>query len=120
MNIFCFTHPFQKHPKFDAIVVALGLQKRGTAGEHTEAVDDIYDLSNAARLKSTEVKPNHKFVPESQILKVLNGKCKLIADCIFDPRVKLVIFINENIKNFKKNNSKKVQNGHIYLYNIRK
>ncbi|KAK2154013.1 hypothetical protein LSH36_279g03079 [Paralvinella palmiformis] len=43
-----------KHPKFDAIVVGLKLQKRGTAGEHTAAVDDIYDISNAARLKSSE------------------------------------------------------------------
>lgn len=44
-----------KDPRFDAIVVALGMQKRGTAGEHTDAVDDVYDISNAARLKKTEV-----------------------------------------------------------------
>jgi len=43
-----------KHPKFDDIVDALDLQKRGSAGEHTAAVDDIYDLSNKARLKKTE------------------------------------------------------------------
>ena len=42
-------------PRFDAIVVGLGMQKRGTAGEHTEAVDDVYDISNAARLKKSEV-----------------------------------------------------------------
>ena len=42
-------------PRFDDIVLALGLQKRGSAGEHTAAVDDIYDLSNMARLKKTEV-----------------------------------------------------------------
>ena len=36
-------------------MVALGLQKRGTGGEHTEAVDDVYDISNAARLKKSEV-----------------------------------------------------------------
>ena len=42
-------------PRFDKIVEALELQKRGSAGEHTEAVDDTYDLSNAARLKKTEV-----------------------------------------------------------------
>jgi creatine kinase len=43
-----------KHPKFDDIVVGLKMQKRGTAGEHTAAVDDVYDISNAARLKLTE------------------------------------------------------------------
>ena len=43
-----------QHPKFDDIVDALDLQKRGSAGEHTAAVDDIYDLSNKARLKKTE------------------------------------------------------------------
>lgn len=42
-------------PRFDKIVVALGMQKRGTSGEHTEAVDDVYDISNAARLKKSEV-----------------------------------------------------------------
>jgi len=42
-------------PRFDAIVVGLGMQKRGTAGEQTEAVDDVYDISNAARLKKSEV-----------------------------------------------------------------
>ena len=45
-----------QHPLFDDIVVKLGMQKRGSAGEHTDAVDDIYDLSNAARLKNTEVR----------------------------------------------------------------
>ena len=44
-----------KDARFDDIVVGLGLQKRGSAGEHTAAVDDVYDISNAARLKSTEV-----------------------------------------------------------------
>jgi creatine kinase len=43
-----------KHPKFDDIVVGLKMQKRGTAGEHTAAVDDVYDISNAARLKYSE------------------------------------------------------------------
>ena len=42
-------------PRFDDIVEALELQKRGSAGEHTDAVDDTFDLSNAARLKKTEV-----------------------------------------------------------------
>ena len=44
----------QDMERFDKIVLALGLQKRGSAGEHTAAVDDIYDLSNMARLKKTE------------------------------------------------------------------
>ncbi|KAK2194004.1 hypothetical protein NP493_3g02080 [Ridgeia piscesae] len=47
-------HKLSQDPRFDKIVVALGMQKRGTSGEHTEAVDDVYDLSNAARLKKTE------------------------------------------------------------------
>nr|AAM10823.1 lombricine kinase [Urechis caupo]3JPZ_A Chain A, Lombricine kinase [Urechis caupo]3JPZ_B Chain B, Lombricine kinase [Urechis caupo]3JQ3_A Chain A, Lombricine kinase [Urechis caupo] len=47
-------HQLSKHPKFEDIVVALQLQKRGTGGEHTAAVDDVYDISNAARLKKSE------------------------------------------------------------------
>nr|BAE16473.1 taurocyamine kinase [Arenicola brasiliensis] len=47
-------HKLSKDARFDDIVVKLKMQKRGTAGEHTAAVDDVYDLSNAARLKSTE------------------------------------------------------------------
>ena len=43
-------------PRFDDIVEALEMQKRGSAGEHTDAVDDTFDLSNAARLKKTEVR----------------------------------------------------------------
>lgn len=58
-----------KHPKFDDIVKGLQMQKRGTAGEHTAAVDDTYDLSNAARLKKTE----REFV---QL--VINGVNKII------------------------------------------
>jgi creatine kinase len=38
--------------------VGLHLQKRGTGGEHTAAVDDVYDISNRARLKKSE----HEFV----------------------------------------------------------
>ena len=33
----------------------LQLQPRGTGGEHTAAVDDVYDISNRARLKKSEV-----------------------------------------------------------------
>ncbi|KAK2194003.1 hypothetical protein NP493_3g01064 [Ridgeia piscesae] len=47
-------HKLSKDPRFDEIVLALKLQKRGTAGEHTDAVDDVYDLSNSARLKKNE------------------------------------------------------------------
>jgi creatine kinase len=47
-------HKLCKHPKFFNIVAALNLQDRGTGGEHTEAVDDIYDISNRARLKKSE------------------------------------------------------------------
>lgn len=47
-------HKLSKHPKFEDIILALSLQKRGTGGEHTEAVDDVYDISNRARLKKSE------------------------------------------------------------------
>ena len=39
-------------------MLGLQLQKRGTGGEHTEAVDDVYDISNRARLKKSEVNSN--------------------------------------------------------------
>ncbi|KAK2154015.1 hypothetical protein LSH36_279g03125 [Paralvinella palmiformis] len=41
-------------PRFEKICNALQLQWRGTAGEHTEAVDSVYDISNSARLKKSE------------------------------------------------------------------
>ena len=44
-----------QHPLFTKIVVGLELQERGTGGEHTAAVDDVYDISNRARLKKSEV-----------------------------------------------------------------
>ena len=43
-------------PRFEKICNALQLQWRGTAGEHTEAVDSVYDISNSARLKKSEVR----------------------------------------------------------------
>jgi len=47
-------HNLSKHPKFEEIIYALNLQMRGTGGEHTAAVDDVYDVSNRARLKKSE------------------------------------------------------------------
>lgn len=47
-------HNLSKHAKFEDIVVGLNLQMRGTGGEHTAAVDDVYDISNRARLKKSE------------------------------------------------------------------
>jgi len=47
-------HKLSKHPKFEDLIVGLALQKRGTGGEHTAAVDDVYDVSNRARLKKSE------------------------------------------------------------------
>jgi len=41
--------------RFEEIVKNLELQPRGTGGEHTAAVDDVYDISNRARLKKSEV-----------------------------------------------------------------
>ena len=48
-------HKLCKHPKFEPMMPAMGLQARGTGGEHTAAIDDVYDISNRARLKKTEV-----------------------------------------------------------------
>lgn len=62
-------HKLSKDPRFEDIVFGLQLQKRGTGGEHTEAVDDVYDISNRARLKKSE----REFV---QLL--INGVEKLI------------------------------------------
>jgi creatine kinase len=47
-------HKLCKDPRFDDIILGFRLQKRGTGGEHTEAVDDVYDISNRARLKKSE------------------------------------------------------------------
>lgn len=41
-------------PRFEKLCNDLELQWRGSAGEHTEAVDSIYDISNSARLKQSE------------------------------------------------------------------
>jgi len=47
-------HKLSKDARFEDIILGLHLQKRGTGGEHTDAVDDIYDISNRARLKKSE------------------------------------------------------------------
>jgi creatine kinase len=47
-------HKLCKHPKFHDIIFGLDLQERGTGGEHTAAIDDVYDISNRARLKKSE------------------------------------------------------------------
>jgi len=47
-------HKLSKHPKFLDIILGFELQQRGTGGEHTDAVDDVYDVSNRARLKKSE------------------------------------------------------------------
>jgi len=63
-------HKLSKHPKFEDIIFGLNLQMRGTGGEHTAAVDDVYDVSNRARLKKSE----REFV---QLL--IDGVNKLLA-----------------------------------------
>jgi len=63
-------HKLSKDPRFEDIITNLQLQKRGSGGEHTAAVDDIYDISNRARLKKSE----REFV---QLL--IDGVEKLIA-----------------------------------------
>ena len=48
-------HNLSKDKRFDDICLGLQLQHRGTGGEHTAAIDDVYDISNRARLKKTEL-----------------------------------------------------------------
>lgn len=48
-------HFFEQRDDFDKIISSLQLQWRGTGGEHTAAVDNVYDISNRARLKKSEV-----------------------------------------------------------------
>nr|XP_039258337.1 creatine kinase, testis isozyme-like [Styela clava] len=42
-------------PRFEKILVAMRLQKRGTGGVDTEAVGGIFDISNADRIGKSEV-----------------------------------------------------------------
>ena len=49
-----FVH-FQ-HSRFDDVLKACRLQKRGTGGEHTPVVDHTYDISNSERLGKSEVR----------------------------------------------------------------
>ncbi|XP_060709906.1 creatine kinase U-type, mitochondrial-like [Hemiscyllium ocellatum] len=44
-----------KDPRFPKILENLRLQKRGTGGEDTEAVDSVFDISNLDRLGKSEV-----------------------------------------------------------------
>ncbi|XP_054643638.1 creatine kinase, testis isozyme-like isoform X2 [Dunckerocampus dactyliophorus] len=44
-----------KHPDFEEILKRLRLQKRGTGGVDTDAVDGVFDISNADRLGFSEV-----------------------------------------------------------------
>ena len=45
----------EKDDRFDKILKALGLAKRGTGGESSLAEDSVYDVSNIARLGQSEV-----------------------------------------------------------------
>lgn len=40
--------------KLESVAAQFNLQVRGTSGEHTEAEDGIYDISNKRRLGLTE------------------------------------------------------------------
>lgn len=53
-SVHCRIPNLSKHPKFTEIIKGMEMQWRGTGGEDSEAVDSVYDLSNAARLKKTE------------------------------------------------------------------
>jgi len=45
----------EQEPRFDKMLKVMRLQKRGTAGEHTDVIDNTYDISNAERLGKSEV-----------------------------------------------------------------
>ena len=45
----------EKDARFDEILKAYGLAKRGTGGESSLATDSVYDVSNVARLGKSEV-----------------------------------------------------------------
>lgn len=44
-----------KEPRFDIILAALRLQRRGTGGVDTQSTDGVFDISNLDRLGSSEV-----------------------------------------------------------------
>nr|BAE16474.1 mitochondrial taurocyamine kinase [Arenicola brasiliensis] len=46
---------FAKDPRFRKALKVWRLQPRGTAGEHTDVVDNVYDISNSERLGKSEV-----------------------------------------------------------------
>ena len=46
----------EKDDRFDSILKAYGLGKRGTGGESSLATDSVYDVSNLARLGKSEVR----------------------------------------------------------------
>eukprot|EP00112_Aurelia_sp_Birch-Aquarium-sp1_P013328 Seg2821.2 transcript_id=Seg2821.2/GoldUCD/mRNA.D3Y31 product="Creatine kinase S-type mitochondrial" protein_id=Seg2821.2/GoldUCD/D3Y31 len=58
-----------KHPKFNALLESLRLQKRGTGGVDTAAVGGTFDISNLDRLGQSEVQ---------LVQKVIDGVNKLI------------------------------------------
>merc|ERR1739848_879336 len=45
----------EKHPRFDQILAAMKLGKRGTGGESSLSTDSTYDISNLARLGQSEL-----------------------------------------------------------------
>ena len=60
---------FLQHKKFDGLLEALRLQKRGTGGVDTAAVGGTFDISNLDRLGFSEVQ---------LVQKVIDGVNKLI------------------------------------------
>ena len=44
-----------QHPKFNAVLKAMSLQKRGTGGVDTASTDGTFDISNSDRLGKSEV-----------------------------------------------------------------
>uniref|UniRef100_A0A3Q2Y3Q0 creatine kinase n=1 Tax=Hippocampus comes TaxID=109280 RepID=A0A3Q2Y3Q0_HIPCM len=44
-----------QHPEFEEVLKRLRLQKRGTGGVDTDAVDGVFDISNSDRLGFSEV-----------------------------------------------------------------
>lgn len=57
-----------KHPRFDDVLRALRLQKRGTGGVDTASDDGVFDVSNLDRLGSSEVELVQKVVDGVKLL----------------------------------------------------
>lgn len=57
-----------KEARFDVILAALRLQRRGTGGVDTESTDGVFDISNLDRLGTSEVEQCQMVVSGVKVL----------------------------------------------------